>query len=159
MNVVRIGKIAVAAALLAAVVSGCGSVDEGAYVSQNKKVIETIPPYSGAKLVNSYSIGIPKRSGGAFSDENGAPYGAFRTHNTYRLPHPVPVGTVVEYYDHLLRAWSGGSTGGIDGCTGTYHRHGAELYLIACPDDTHGQQENVTQIYYDVDYAYANELK
>ena len=70
------------------------------------------------------------------------------------------------YYHHLLRDWTGGFTanelGGpytpVHGCSSTYHKNGAELYLIACSDKGALHDGVVSQIYYDVDYAVDNEL-
>jgi len=111
-NVWRVVEGAAAACVVAAVVAAstaCGSdgvlgcrvrsVDEAKYVALNDAVLETIPVYPGARLVNSFSKG-QTAGDSCLPTENGPPYGSFTSDWVYSTD--ATPGRIIRYYRRAL---------------------------------------------------------
>jgi hypothetical protein len=123
--------------------SGCGSgVDKSSYVRHNEGVFSTVPLYPGARLVNSYSIGIAK--GGPLA-ENGPPYRGYETWRDYRLRSAVSSAKILSFYERRLDAWRITQR---TACEASFHHGAARLYVQACL-----KQGQVSSVLLAVDYG------
>jgi hypothetical protein len=84
------------------------SVDKGAWVAANQRLLDDVSVFPGSTLVDEGSNGGAIASDRGFGFENSGPYDSFWTERRYRMPAGAKFADVTTYYGNELgkRGWT-----------------------------------------------------
>jgi hypothetical protein len=115
-------------------VPGKGGADEVAFVRANRKLLDRVGVFPGARFVSEFVADAHENNGCL---EGMGPATSYTTDRNYRLPDGAKGPDVVRYYGRRLPGWTQAFAPG--GCEQTFTRGGALLYVRACPQQQGSQ--------------------
>jgi hypothetical protein len=122
------------------------SVNKQKWLAQNKAMLTSLRVYPNARYLFSKSWGIPDHIVQSAADD-GPPYGGYVTQYTFRLPKPVSVVAVVDFYARQLNGWIRKSFLACE--TRFISPKGALVDVDACSGEAHVTSYYVVDINYD----------